>query len=334
MVRVRDGALARSNAHRSERFGRTLGRRHLLAAAGGAAATPARAQKVPRVGVLFSADLEPTWTLFRRAMTELGYVEGRTVVYEYRVADGNRIDLDAWAQSLVDSKVDVIVPVLSPAIAAAKARTSSIPIVFNGGALYTGMVNNMARPEGNLTGVSGVSAGLAGKALQLFHEIRPTKLFGVLLNAADPFSVTLQRELEIVAKAEAIELVLSHLKSSAELPSAVEAMVTRGVAGALVQPSLGLEAAAALVLKHRLPAISFRRHFVEAGGLLSYGSDQAEINREVAAYVDRLLKGARVADLPVVQTSKTELVVNQKTARALGFVFPPLFLARVDEVIE
>jgi len=109
---------------------------------------------------------------------------------------------------------------------------------------------------------------------------------------------------------------------------------TRGVAGALVQPSLGLEAAAALVLKHRLPAISFRRHFVEAGGLLSYGSDQAEINRAVAAYVDRLLKGARVADLPVVQTSKTELVVNQKTARALGFVFPPLFLARVDEVIE
>ncbi len=286
------------------------------------------------MGVLFSADLEPTWTLFRGAMTALGYVEGRSVQYECRVADGNRIDLEASAQSLVDSKVDVIVPVLSPAIAAAKARTSTIPIVFNGGALYTGMVNNMARPEGNLTGVSGVSAGLGGKALQLFHEIRPTKLFGLLLNASDPFHVPLQRELEIVAKAEGIELVLGHLPSREELPSAVTAMATRGVGGVLVQPSLGLDTAAALALKHRLPAISFRRQFVEAGGLLSYGSDQAEINREVAVYVDRILKGARVADLPVVQTSKVELVINQKTARELGFVFPPLFLARVDEVIE
>jgi putative ABC transport system substrate-binding protein len=332
------GGLAADVAGHSRLMGldqnRTLAGRHLLAFAGAAAATPARAQKIRRVGVLFSADPEPTWTLFRRAMTELGYVEGRSVVYEYRVTNGNRIDLDASAQSLVDSKVDVIVPVLSPAIAAVKARTSSIPIVFNGGALYTGMVNNMARPEANLTGVSGVSAGLGGKALQLFHEVRPTTLFGLLLNAMDPFHIALQRELEIVAKAEGIELVLSHLRSREELPSAVEVMAMRGVGGVLVQPSLGLEAAAALVLKHRLPAISFRRQFVEAGGLLSYGSDQTEINRKIVAYVDRILKGARVGDLPVVQTSKVELVINQKTAQALGFVFPLLFLARVDEVIE
>lgn len=326
--------MGRLFSNRNGRFDRALARRHLLILAGAAVATPAHAQKIHRVGVLFSADLEPTWTLFRRAMTKLGYVEGRSVLYEYRVATDGRIDLDASAQSLVDSKVDVIVPVLSPAIAAAKARTSSIPIVFNGGALYTGMVNNMARPEANLTGISGVSAGLAGKALQLFHEIRPTKLFGLLLNAMDPFHITLQRELEIVAKAEGIELVLSHLKSREELATAVEGMAKRAVDGVLVQPSLGLEAAAALVLKHRLPAISFRREFVEAGGLLSYGSDQAEINREVAVYVDRILKGARVADLPVMQTSKVELVINQKTAQALGIVFPPLFLARVDEVIE
>ena len=325
--------MARSIAHRSGYFERSLARRHLLVLAGAAMATPARAQKIPRVGILFSADMEPTWTLFSKAMTKLGYVEGRSVTYEYRVADGSPIDLDAWAQSLVDSKVDVIVPVLSPAIAAAKARTSIVPIVFNGGALHTGMVNNMARPEANLTGVAG-AAGLSGKALQLFNEIRPTKLFGVLLNAADPFHIVLQREVEIVAKAEGIELILSHLKSREELASAVEEMAKRAVGGVLVQPSLGFEAVAVLALKHRLPAISFRREFVEAGGLLSYGSDQAEINREVAVYVDRILKGARVADLPVLQTSKVELVVNQKTARALGIAFPPLFLARVDEVIE
>jgi putative ABC transport system substrate-binding protein len=307
-------------------------RRHLLSLAGSVAAAPAHAQKMARVGILFAADPEPTWTLFRKAMAALGYVEGRSVVYEYRA--GDRSSLDALAQSLVDSKVDVIVPVLSPAIAAVKARTSTIPIVFNGGALYTGMVSNMARPEANLTGVSGASASLAGKGLQLFHEIRPTKLFGLLLNASDPFHIPLQRDVEAVAKAERIELVLGHLKSREELPSAVEAMAKRGVGGVSVQPTLGLEAAAALALKNRLPAISFRREFAEVGGLLSYGADQAEINREVAGYVDRILKGAPIADLPVVQASKFELVVNQKTARALGFVFPPMFLARVDEVIE
>lgn len=310
-------------------------RRHLLALTGAAAAAPARAQKMARVGILFAADPEPTWTMFRKAMTDLGYVEGRTVTYEYRSADGNRGNLDSLALSLVDSKVDVIVPVLAPAIAAVKARTSTIPIVFNGAALYTGMVNNMARPEANLTGVAGNSSGLAGKGLQLFHEIRPaTKLFGLLLNAMDPFHVPLQRDVEAVAKAEGIETVVAHLKSREELPPAVEDMARRGVAGVLVQPSLGLEAAAALTLKNRLPAISFRREFVEVGGLLAYGADQTEINRGVASYVDRILKGARPADLPVVEASKVELVVNQKTARALGFAFPPLFLARVDEVIE
>ena len=315
-------------------MGHALARRHILALAGAAVATPARAQKIPRIGILFTADMEPTWTLLRRAMTDRGYIEGRSVTYEYRAAAGSPNDLEARAQALVDSKVDVIVPVLSPAIAAAKARTSSIPIVFNGAALYAGMVSNMARPEGNMTGVSGVSAGLGGKALQIFHEVRPTKLFGLLLNATDPFHITLQRELEIVAKAEGIELVLGHLKSREELASAVEEMARRAVDGVLVQPSLGVEAAAALALKHRLPAISFRRDFVTAGGLLSYGSDQVEINRAVAAYVDRILKGARVADLPVVQTSKVELVINQKTARAFGIVFPPLILGIVDEVIE
>src|SRR5213078_3467192 len=122
--------------------------------------------------------------------------------------------------------------------------------------LYTGMVNNMARPEANLTGVASASSGLAGKGLQLFHECRPTKLFGLLLNGADPFHIPLQRDVEIVGKAEGIEIVLSQLGSREELPSAVEAMAKRGVGGVLVQPSLGLKTAAALSLKNRLPAIS------------------------------------------------------------------------------
>jgi putative tryptophan/tyrosine transport system substrate-binding protein len=310
-------------------------RRYLLTGAMAAAAAPARAQQVPRVGILFAADPEPMWSMFRKAMAELGYIEGRTIAYDVRVAKGDRSDLDALAQSLVDSKVDVIVPVLSPAVAAVKPRTSTIPIVFNGGAPNIGMVSNMARPEGNMTGVFSPSTTLAGKAVQLFHEIRPvTKGFGLMLNAADPFHVPLQRDVEAAARTERIEIVPVMLKSSEELPGAMEAMARRGVDGLLVQPTLGLEAAARLALKNRVAAISFRREFVEAGGLLSYGADQIEVNRSIAAYVDRVLKGGRPADLPVVQSTKVELVVNRKTARALGFDFPPMFLARVDEVIE
>lgn len=299
------------------------------------AVVPAHAQGMPRIGFLTAGDPEPTWTLFRKAMAELGYIEGRTVTFEFRAADAASGRLDEFAADLVRIKVDAIVPVLSPAIAAAKRATSTIPIVFNGGAPDTGMVSNVARPEGNLTGVFSPSSTLAGKGLQLFHEIRPvTKTFGVLLNGLDPFHVPLQREVETVGRAERIDLLPVLIKSRDELPQAFEAMARRGVDGVLVQPSLGLEATAALALKHRLAAISFRKEFAEAGGLLSYGADQVEINRAVAGYVDKILKGARPADLPAQQASRVELIVNQKTARALGLTLSPMFLARVDEVIE
>jgi putative ABC transport system substrate-binding protein len=309
-------------------------RRHFVALAS-AAALPAQAQTVPRIGFLMAGDAEPTWTLFRKAMAELGYIEGRTVTFEFRAAEAAGARLDEFAVDLVRIKVDAIVPVLAPAIAAAKRATSTIPIIFNGGAPDTGMVSSMARPEGNLTGVSSASATLAGKGIQLFHEIKPaTKVFGVLLNVPDPFHVPLQREIEAVGRAEKIDIVPVLLKSRDELPQAFDAMARRGVDGVSIQPSLGLEATAALALKHRLAAISFRREFAEVGGLMSYGADQAEINRAVAGYVDKILKGARPADLPVQQASRIELIVNQKTARALGLVFPPMFLARADEVIE
>jgi putative ABC transport system substrate-binding protein len=309
-------------------------RRHFVALAS-AAALPVQAQTVPRIGFLAAGDPEPTWTLFRKAMADLGYVEGRTVTFEFRAADAASGRLDEFAVELVRLNVDVIVPVLSPAIAAAKRATSKIPIVFNGGAPDTGMVSNVARTEGNLTGVFSPSSTLAGKGIQLFHEIKPnTKVFGVFLNALDPFHVPLQREVETVGRAERIELLPVMIKSRDELPQAFEALARRGVDGVLVQPSLGLQATAALALKYRLAAISFRREFAEAGGLLSCGADQVEVNRAVAGCVDKILKGARPADLPVQQASRVELIVNQKTARVLGIALSPMFLARVDEVIE
>ena len=309
-------------------------RRALLAIAGAVAALPAHAQKVPRIGILFAADPEPSMGLLRKAMAALGYVEGRTVVYDIRIA-GTGDDVGALARALIDSKPDVLVPVFSPAIAAVRAHTSTMPIVFNGASFNTGLVSTIARPEGNMTGVFSPSPGFAGKGLQLFREFRPTlKSAGLLLNANDPFHVPLRQDVEAVARAEGIASVPLELKSRDELPAAMEAMASRRVDAALVQPTLGLEAAAALALKYRVPAYSFRREFVDMGGLLSYGADQGEMNRLVAAQVDRILKGAKPSDLPVLQSTKVELVVNRKTARALGIDFPAMFLARVDEVIE
>ncbi len=311
-------------------------RRMLFAlAASTLVAAPALAGTAPRVGFLVTGDPEPSWTLFRKAMATLGYVEGRGVTFEYRIADAASGRLDALAAELVRLKVDVLVAVLSPAIAAAKRATSTIPIVFFGAAPDTGMVNNVARPDGNITGVFSPSSTLAGKAVQLFHEIKPaTRSLGVLLNALDPFHVPLLKEVETVTRAEKIEAVPIAIKSHDELARAFDTMARRGLDGVLIQPSLGLDETAALALKYRLPAISFRREFVEAGGLLSYGAHQADMARILAEDVDKLLKGAALASIPVQQSVKVELVVSQKTAKALGIPLSPLFLARVDEVIE
>lgn len=314
-------------------------RRRLLAVAGASAALHAAAahaqRPLSRVGFLIAGDREPLWMLFRKAMADLGYVEGRTIKYEYRVADAGRGELPAIAAELVALNVDVIVAVLTPAINAARAATSKIPIVFYGGAIATGTVTNIARPEGNFTGVAGATAVLAGKSVQLFHEIKPTtKALGLLLNEPDPFRVPLQREVETAGKAQQIEIVPMMLKGRDELPAAYEEMVRRRVDGVLVQPSLPLEMAATLALKNRLAAVSYFREFALAGGLISLGADEVDICRIVAGYVDRVLKGARPADLPVQQVTKFELVVNQKTARSLGLTLSPMFLTRADEVIE
>jgi putative ABC transport system substrate-binding protein len=312
-------------------------RRYLLAAAS-AATLPrlALAQKpVPRIGVLVAGDPEPAWTLFKKAMTALGYIEGRTVAFEYRAADANGAPIDALAADLVRLKVDVIVAILTPSVVAAQRATSTIPIVFFGAAPDNYGVTNVARPDGNITGVFSPSSTLAGKGLQLFREIKPAaKTFGVLLNAQDAFHVPLLRDMETVARAEKIELVTMFLGSRDEMPKAFEAMVARAVDGVLVQPSLGLQAAAELALKYRVPTISFRREFADAGGLFSYGSAQPAIYAMVAEDVDKALKGTSPKNLPVQQASRMELIVNQKTAKALGMTLPPLFLAQADEVIE
>mgnify|MGYP001238727420 CR=1 FL=1 len=315
-------------------------RRRLLAGAAGlAGALPltARAQqaRVARVGVLITGDPEPSWSLFRKSMAALGHVEDRTVRYVFHSSDANREKLAGHANYLVSENVDVIVAILTPAILAARKATTKIPIVFSGGVPETGTVRNLARPEGNLTGIYGATAQLAGKSIQLFREIKPTaKSIGVLLNAPDPFHIPLSRDIEAAGKAERIEIISLMLEKPQELDAAFASLAARGVDGVAVQPSLPLREAALLALRHRLPALSYRREFAELGGLLGYGANQPEIYRVLARYTDRVLKGAQPADLPVKIASRFDLVVNQKTAKAMGLSLPPIFLARADEVIE
>jgi putative ABC transport system substrate-binding protein len=314
-------------------------RRRLLAVTGASAALQAAAasaqRALPRVGFLIAGDPEPLWTLFRTAMAELGYVDDRTIKYEYRVAHAGRGQLAPMAAELVALNVDAIVAVLTPAIEAARAATPKIPIVFFGSAPETGIVTNVARPEGNLTGVWSPTSVLAGKSVQVFREMKPaTRTLGLLLNAPDPFYVPLQREVEAAGKAQQIEIAPMMLKGREELEAACAELARRGVDGVLVQPSLSLQAAAEVALKSRVAAVSFRREFAVAGGLVSLGADPAALNRTLAGHVDKVLKGARTADLPIQQATTYELVVNQKTARALGLTLSPMFLASADEVIE
>lgn len=298
-------------------------------------ATAARAQKVPRVGFLVSGDPEPSWSLFRNAMADLGYVEDRTVAFDYRAAGVNNAGLDGLAAALVSQRIDVIVAVLSQAIDAVRRATTTVPIVFFGAAPEIGGIGNIARPEGNVTGVFSPSSALAGKGLQLFKEIRPaTSAIGLLLNEADPFHVPLRRDVEAVGRAEGLATPVALIRSLQALEEAFATMKAQGVDAVLVQPSLGFDIGAALQLKHRLPAFSFRREFADAGGLFSYGANQADNMRQVADYVGRILKGARPSDLPVQQASRFELVVNLRSARVLGIDLPPILLARCDEVIE
>jgi putative ABC transport system substrate-binding protein len=310
-------------------------RRHLLAGLAAGAALPAHAQRVPRIGVLMAGDIEPIWSLLTGALAALGYIDGRTVRFERRVATAASGNLDKYAAELVGLNVDVIVPVFTPAVGAAQRATKTIPILFNGAAPEAYGVRNLARPDGNVSGVFNPSPDLAAKNLQLFREIKPgTTSFGFLMNAADPLHVALRASLDKAAQAEKIEFLAMPINGPADLEPAFDQLARRGAGGALVQPTLGFAEPIALSLKHKFPTVSFRREFTEAGGLFSYGGSQGEMLRVLASYIDRVIKGAKVADLPIQQATHFELVLNQKTAKALGIVFPQSFVARADEVIE
>jgi putative tryptophan/tyrosine transport system substrate-binding protein len=318
-------------------------RRTFITLLGGAAAWPlaARAQQpaMPVIGFLAPAAPTPAMlTAFREGLRERGYVEGQNLSIHLSLAVRAEPDI---AAELVRSKVDVIAAWGTPAVIAARRATSTIPIVMVavGDPMAMGFVTNLARPGGNITGISNMTTDLGGKLVELLVEIVPgIKHVGVVRNPNNP-AVTLQlRETERAVSALGLRLEVVEASAVEEFESAFARLSTLGVKGVvlLADPSIiehkkGIAEAAQ---KTRLPTAFQRRENIEAGGLLSYGPDLIGQFRQAAIYVDRILKGTRPAELPVEQPTKFELVINIKAAKALGLDVPPALLARADEVIE
>ena len=293
---------------------------------------------VPRIGVLTFTEMTPTLQdAFRQGLRDHGYVEGQNVLVEWRAAGGQPDRARAMAGELVQLKVDVIVANLTPAVQAAKDATSAIPIVMAaaGDPVRTGFVTSLAHPGGNITGLTGISAELAGKRLELLREMVPglTRV-GLLVNASNPFARGLIDETQTAARTAGVHLALADVRRPQELEAAVAGMAKQRVAAVIVDAALTPWRAAELVSQHRLPSVSNQRNFVDAGGLIFHGAQAADLHRRAAAYVDKILKGAKPAQLPVERPTRFELVINLKTARALGLAIPPSLLVRADQVIE
>ncbi len=248
--------------------------------------------------------------------------------------------LRALADELVRLKVDIIVASQTPAVIAARQATSEIPIVMApaGDPLGTGLISSLARPGGNITGLSGAAAELAAKTLELVREVLPsTRRVAVLANAADPFSRPFVEQIEQGGRTLGIAIQTIMVRGEEEFAAAFAAMDKERADAVMVQGSFPRKPVLDLALKHRLPAVgggAGGRLFAQEGGLMSYSGNQNEQYRRAAFYIDRILRGAKPADLPVEQPTRYDLVINLKTAKALGITVPPTVLARADEVIE
>ena len=303
------------------------------------AAEAQRVSKLPRVGVLspFTSASDSFLEAFRQGLRDLGYVEGQNVLLEYRSAEGTADRLPGLAAQLTRLRVDVIVTTTSPGAQAAKQATTTIPIVLGGAddAVEQGFVVSLARPGGNVTGVSWLSTELSAKRLELLKEALPKVTSVAVLREAVGGAASL-RATEAAAHSLGVRLRVIELRDSTELPSAFAAMIHEHV-GALMLlqgPMLTSQQRQVLDLaaKNRLPAIFSDGALVEAGGLMSYGPKLVDVYQRAAAYVDKVLKGARPGDLPVEQSTQFELRVNPRTAKMLRLSLPPSILLRADVI--
>jgi putative ABC transport system substrate-binding protein len=325
-------------------------RREFISLLGGAAAAwpiAAMAQqpeKIPRIGYLSprSATLRERDESFRQGLRELGYVEGKNIVIEYRFAEGKFDRLPELAAELVQLKVDVIVTEVTQASLAAKGATKTIPIVIQGVSdpVGTGLVASLPRPGANITGTSAMSAEVVGKSLQLLKEVVPKlSRVAVIWNPDNAiFQAQMLKETQVAAGTLSLELQILAARNPDELDKAFAAISTARAGALLVMPDpifiLHRARIIGLAQKSRVPAIYGTREFTAAGGLMAYGPNYGDLFRRAAVYVDKILKGASPADLPVEQPVRFDFVLNLKAAKALGLTIPTPLLGRADEVIE
>jgi putative ABC transport system substrate-binding protein len=326
-----------------------LRRREFITLLGSAAvswAVSARAQqsKMPVIGVLSARapDIDASvFEFFREGLRQSGYVEGQNAAIEYRWASGEYDRLPALATELLDRHVQVIVTFGgSPPAIAAKSKTSIIPIVFvTGNPVTLGLVPSLSRPNGNMTGVTTLFEEVVSKQLALTSELLPrAHMLGVLVNPITPETKTIIRDVLEAARTLGREVEISKASSPEEIDASFDIMRSVGVDGALVAVDAFFNShrhrLVALAARYRLPTVFWRREFCDAGGLMCYGSNPKEAYVQVGVYAGRILKGVSPAELPIVQSATFELVINLKTAKALGLEVPPGLLVAADEVIE
>jgi putative ABC transport system substrate-binding protein len=326
-------------------------RRAFFTLIGGAAVSPflwppaARAQQampvIGFIGGVTASGWAPYVAAFRRGLGEAGYAEGRNVAIEFRWADGQYERLPALAADLVHRQVSVIVASTTPAALAAKAATATIPVVFTtiANPVQIGLVPSLSRPGGNMTGVTQLNVEIGPKLLEVLHEAVPAATdVGLLINPTNPNAETLLGSLLAAARSLGVNLHVLRASTEGDIDTAF-ATLTQQRAGGLVIGGDSFfnsrsERLAALTLRHRLPSIYQSRVYATAGGLMSYGGNAEDVYRLAGVYAGRILKGEKPADLPVMQATKVEMIINLKTAKVLGINVPLPLLGRADEVIE